>query len=447
MELTLTKRINYFEYLFELLQETNSRNEKEDIVNTIPDELKSDWEYILECLTNRVVFGYKMSSMRFMVMFRGLLPENRTIKDILKFLQGPKEDADLSNLRIVTYLNALTEEQYDFFEPIVDKTLRLGIGQSLLQKDDFSAMLAKKFEGQIKSSSQGYFITEKLDGNRCIAHYDGTKWVFTSRNGKPMHVDFDMTGLPTEFTYDGEVLSPEQVELSNKIYSRVIYGKVDAGSKHNQFNTTSGLINRHDTNKKLVFNIFDIQDNASYYYRREFIDNLANKLAAIERKNDVRILPTLGKYNNYSSFDECVYNILDMVTEMGGEGIMINLGNASYEHKRTDSLLKLKKVKTIDMLVTGIEWGSGKYEGQIGAITCSSETDDGKHITCSVGTGLSDDQRFDWAIHPENIKGKIVEVAYFEISQNKDQLGTNFYSLRFPRLKKVRQDKVTTSEY
>ena len=40
-----------------------------------------------------------------------------------------------------------------------------------------------------------------------------------------------------------------------------------------------------------------------------------------------------------------------------------------------------------------------------------------------------------------------IEVEYFDISQNKSALGTNSYSLRFPRLKKVRTDKNDTSIY
>ena len=83
----------------------------------------------------------------------------------------------------------------------------------------------------------------------------------------------------------------------------------------------------------------------------------------------------------------------------------------------------------------------------IGAIVCEIVTRDLKHVVCKVGSGLSDEQRMRWAIHPEEILGKIVEVKYFSLSQSEDALGSNTYSLRFPRLHKVRTDKETTSEY
>jgi DNA ligase-1 len=132
---------------------------------------------------------------------------------------------------------------------------------------------------------------------------------------------------------------------------------------------------------------------------------------------------------------------------MGGEGCMINLASGLYNHKRTDSLLKLKKVQTIDMKVYDFDYGTGKYEGMIGALKAKCVTDDGKIIKCDIGSGLSDDQRLLWANDFSQICGKIVEVAYFSLSQTSKDKGTNVYSLRFPRLKSVRKDKVETSEY
>ena len=52
----------------------------------------------------------------------------------------------------------------------------------------------------------------------------------------------------------------------------------------------------------------------------------------------------------------------------------------------------------------------------------------------------------DRLLDPSNFMGKILEVQYFEKSKNQEA-GENEWSLRFPRLKGVRNDRTTTSEY
>ena len=46
--------------------------------------------------------------------------------------------------------------------------------------------------------------------------------------------------------------------------------------------------------------------------------------------------------------------------------------------------------------------------------------------------------------NPADWIGKIIEVAYFDISKSS---ANNYSSLRFPRLKRIRNDKNTTSIY
>lgn len=437
--MNLQDRINYFEYVFELLQGTTSRIEKEDIIKDIPEQLKDDFNYIIECLAGKHKFGYTYYVIPAAITDINLL--SKTIKEVLIILQTPMQNKNLTREYVRKFIKQ-TSYWSDFFEPIVNRTLKLGIGNSLLDKSMISPMLAKKFEGNIKSDNKGYFITEKLDGNRCISYFENGKWNFVSRNGKEMHVNFDMSGLDEKVVYDGEILSPRQVEMSIAIENK-IKNKVENYKKFiDSFSSTSGMINRHSNCKNLVYNVFDVMENAKYNERREFLNNLKPK------SNDVRILPVLAHFNNEREVQK-VFEILNDVTDIGGEGVMINLGSAYYTHKRTDNLLKLKKVQTMDMQVYNIKYGTGKYEGMIGSLEARGITEDKKEVYCSVGSGLSDDQRLKWAIDNSLIVGKIIEVSYFSVSQSKEErdLNTNLYSLRFPRLKRVRYDKDETSEY
>lgn len=434
---TLSERVYLLEEVLDDIASTNSLIEKRNIIDDINPELKDDFECIIECLSGVHKFGYTYNATEW---FGDKRSENNTIRDIINFLLEPSKNGDLSTQNILRYVGATYDWAY-FLEPIVNRTLKIGIGKSILPKDGLSAMLAKKYEGKLGYSQNGYFITEKLDGNRCIARYDGTRWVFTSRNGKEMHVNFDMSNLPKEFVYDGEIMSPEQTVMSDDIYNFIVNDKIPTRVHQDSFNSTSGLINRHSTDKKLIYNIFDIMvDTVPYIERRQALEKL-------EFGGDTRLVKILAHTKDRNELEHLASKILGEVTDIGGEGIMINLADREYTHKRTDGLLKLKKVQTIDMRVVGTEWGTGKYEGQVGALLCEAVTDDGLVVRCNVGTGLSDEQRLDWAIRPENIIDKIVEIGYFSLSQSSDAKGSRFYSLRFPRLKGVRNDKFETSIY
>lgn len=438
MELTLNDRCDYFDNIFEELQDTNSIVEKREIINKIPKELKDDFMYILECLNGKHKFGFTYYYSNYMYNPR-IIDDNWTIKQVLQYLQTPIMDHDLSQTNIDKFVKE-TSNWCFFLEPIVNRTLKLGIGNSLFEKKQTSPMLAKKYEGILKPSKNGYYITEKLDGNRCIAQYYNDEWHFISRNGKEMHVNFDMGILDKDYIYDGEVLSRKQVEMSKAIYDYISFG-VKPNKFSNEFNSTSGLINQHNKDKDLVYNIFDIISDEPYRTRHSMLRELNGYNEFVS--DNVRILPILASYDA-KTFNERIYDLLDKVTSVGGEGVMINIGDAPYEQKRTDVLLKLKKVQTMDMQVTYTNDGTGKYEGLVGSLHCEVITDDRKFISCDVGSGLSDEQRYEWSVEPWKIVGKIVEIAYFSISQSKT---SNDYSLRFPRLKKIRDDKSETSEY
>lgn len=437
----LSDRIYVLSCLFEDLQSTTSINEKRQLVSDLPEELREDFEFVVECLNGVHKFGYKYYPCNLKGDRRS---ENNTVKEVLEFLLEPSRQGNLTHSNIAKYLSQ-TYDWASFFEPIVNRELKLGIGKSLLPQDGLSAMLAKKYEGKLKPTKGGYYVTEKLDGNRCIARFDGERWIFTSRNGKVMHVNFDMTGLPKEYIYDGEILSPGQTKMSQDIYNYIVDDVNITRQYANQFNSTSGMINRHSLDKKLVYNIFDIMPSGSveYRYRRDVLDGISKYI----NNEQIRVLPVLARYESAEELNQNVKYILGKVIENGGEGLMINLGGGDYLHKRTDQLLKYKEVQSMDMRVTDIQWGTGKYEGMVGALECRARTNDMKLVTCKVGSGLSDEQRLRWALHPEEIINKIVEVKYFSLSQSEGVIDTNSYSLRFPRLCKVRADKISTSEY
>lgn len=438
--MSLKERVTFFDNLFILLTSTTSRNMKELIVKremSKHPEYEEDWKYILETLDGKHPIGWTFQARytdRNFIHFT-------TIKNCIIYLEKCPKTNDS------TYGAECLMGKYGIFlEPIVNRTLRLGIGKSLLPKTDLTPMLAKKYEpSKYYSYRDLIVITEKLDGNRCIASYVDGEWKFTSRSGKPLNVNIDMSGLPLDYIYDGELMSVQQTQRSmartNYINAGVTFKNFGSQLYDQQlFNQTSGLVNRKGEKSGLVYNIFDIVNNESYEDRRALLMNITKTCAL---GNEVRILPVLY----IGRFTEDIDLLLDNMVNMGGEGLMINFLDRGYEHKRSDALLKYKRVQTIDMFVYSFEYGKGKYEGMVGALNCRITKEDGSIITCQVGTGISDAEREEWAINPNLIVNKFVEIGYHEITQNKDFVNSNIFSLRFPRFIRIRNDKNSTSEY
>lgn len=419
----LENNCNKIRILFEQLMQTPGRNDKQDLVEAfrsmVDDDIKADLDFCFEVLAGKHKLGYTYNS----YIAKTYEPEHMytfeesSIREFVNSLKSlPATDVGIRTATLST-----PEKCRVFIAMLVNREWKLGFSNKDTMITNLSPMLAKKYPES--HHEQYYYIQEKLDGNRCIAYFDVNedKWKFQSRSGKPLKVDFDMSWVTDDVDkpiFDGEIMT-----LGH------------AGSR--DFNRTSGAINGKYTNKSdLHYYIYDIvADKLPYKERKEILDKYAEQGTG----EQCSILPVLDYVPVYLNTD---YNWkldewLDKITDKGGEGIMLRDPNAYYQHKRTDALLKYKKLQTMDLRIVGWNEGKGKYEGAIGSFICEN---DEKTIRVNVA-GISDAIRWsdpDWWI------GKIIEVAYFDYSASKtgDKI-----SLRFPRMKKLRDDKNETSVY
>jgi DNA ligase-1 len=109
---------------------------------------------------------------------------------------------------------------------------------------------------------------------------------------------------------------------------------------------------------------------------------------------------------------------------------------APYICKRSTDWMKWKPTITVDLEVIGVEEGTGRNKGRLGALVCAGD-DDAKFITVNVGSGFSDTDRDELWRDRNLVVGKTCEILCDVITQNQD----GSYSLRFPRFVRFRDDK------
>ena len=342
-----------------------------------------------------------------------------------------------------------TTEWSTFLAPVLRRDMRAGISDKTINKickgteyeiPVFGCQLATNSEGrpEMKGIKR---LEPKLDGVRVlmtvIPSDSGVTVVSYSRNGKVFenftHIEEQVSlnwlkmirktkmaqQLSNGFVLDGEVIGNTFQELM-----RQARRKTDVQADDSVFN---------------VFDIIPLADfrrghwNAQLHKRIEVLEAMRS---VIDDMPNVELLPhIMVDLDTAAGKDQLDRYAKDQVNA-GFEGIMIKHPDAPYLCKRSTDWMKWKPTITVDLEVIGVEEGTGRNVGRLGALVCSG-VDDGKEITVNVGSGFSDADRDDYWTNRNLVIGRTAEVLCDVITQNQD--GT--YSLRFPRFVCFRDDK------
>jgi len=137
----------------------------------------------------------------------------------------------------------------------------------------------------------------------------------------------------------------------------------------------------------------------------------------------------------------------------GHEGVMLKNPDSAYTPgKRGQNWRKRKPdVETLDLVVTGAEWGEGRRANVLGTFLLSVRTPDGFESIGKVATGVTDEElaALSERLEPETVAedGQTVEIrpsVVLEVGYEEIQTSPTYesgYALRFPRFVSVREDK------
>ena len=357
--------------------------------------------------------------------------------DLYNYLEHECSGKDTQIASIQAFINEHKEFENELKE-IITKSMRLGVKAKLVNQalgynliPIFDVQLATSYD-KCKNKFKGkeIIITEKIDGQKMIAIKENNKVKLYSRQGKILdgliEIEEDILSINKEsFVMDGELVSANEFDNNEDTYK-------DTMKKASKKGIKTGL----------VYMVYDYIENVDDFYRgrdnTKSIDRKANVKKIID-ENNLKFIKYLKPWYIGEDLNK-VEEFLLKADNNGKEGICVNIADAPYETKRTPNLAKCKSFKDADLLVYDMFEGEGSLKGMLGGIRLKGLYN-GEIILTDCGSGFSlEERKYLWN-RPEKILNKIVEVKYFNISEDSK---TKIKSLRFctwKGLEYIRLDK------
>ena len=269
-------------------------------------------------------------------------------------------------------MNAATKEQWNYwYRRILIKDLRCGVSEKTINKivkndEDyripvFTCQLAHDSANHESKVSGRKIIEVKLDGVRVltVVYPDGRVNQF-SRNGKELlnfpHVkqqfSFIAKTLHKPMVFDGEIMSASFQDMMKQLYRKEDVSTNDA--------------------TLYLFDMIPLEDfengvcNIPQYKRSEYLKQWFEDKIFLQLLN-VKIVGQeevdLDTTNGYQRYLEINQHAIDG----GYEGIMLKNPDAPYVCDRSVAWLKLKPFIEVTLEVIGVEEGTGRNEGRMGA--------------------------------------------------------------------------------
>jgi hypothetical protein len=330
---------------------------------------------------------------------------------------------------LTNILTNLTEDDAKVIERIIAKDLKCGVQVSTANSvwtglvHEYPVMLCSPFEQKLVDKVKFPAAVQlKMDGMRFNAIVKDGKCEFRSRNGKEIQLlgnleeEFVTLANGIDCVFDGELLVVDNGSVLDRQTGNGILNKANKGTI-----SAVDAAKVHATVWDLIPYAYFTDGQCPTPYKTRFgslqVMNLPTKIHLVEHK-------VVATY-------EEAKEIFEAYLAEGQEGIILKDMNGIWEDKRSKTQIKFKGELECDLKIVGIQEGTGKYAGMLGAILC--ESSDGV-IKVSVGSGFTDEHRKNLG---EEIVDKIAAIKYNMRIKNK--LGEE--SLFLPIVLEIRDDK------
>jgi bifunctional non-homologous end joining protein LigD len=236
--------------------------------------------------------------------------------------------------------------------------------------------------GTLPPDDAGWAFEIKWDGVRAISFVEGGRIRMLSRNDK------DLTPSFPEFRELGAFLGARPCVLDGEIVVLGDDGTPDFGRlQHRLHLANANEAKRQSAAFPASYVIFDLLyldghplTSRTYDERRALLEDLGLSGASFATADSFR--------------DVRGADILQATREAGLEGVIAKQRNSSYsEGTRSGAWIKVKNVRTQEVVLGGWTDGAGSRAGSIGALLLGIPAADGLRYVGKVGTGFGDRDR------------------------------------------------------
>lgn len=211
-------------------------------------------------------------------------------------------------------------------------------------------------------TGEDYVYEVKLDGFRCIAFVDGEDVFLQSRNGRPLSRYFPELSFP-----------PGQYVLDGEIVVRDASGREDFDALGQRVHPAASRVQRLAAETPAVFIAFDL---LAYEENSWLEQPFAQRRAGLERLFEAELF--VGAPVELMVSVDSPQAAEPWLAD--AEGVIAKERSAPYLPGERKGMVKVKRTRTIDAVVTG--WRPGKEEHTVGALILALY--DGEEL-CVVG--------------------------------------------------------------
>jgi ATP-dependent DNA ligase len=358
-------------------------------------------------------------------------------------------------------LQCLSSDDAYVIERIIEKDLKIGMDSSinkvfknLIEETPYMGAVSfdekkarKLFDKGAKAYSQ-----VKMDGRYCNATINGGEVYLESRQGEPTIVTgakfLEELALLNDVVLNGELTMDFTPRYeSNGIIASIIdiCGKRDERTEQENSKKLSTFESKHgnfqEALAKIRYTVWDmitVDEYSAASSKTPYNTRLKNLEGVLFGNEHTLSMVSIIENREVNTFEEAMEHFKEMLGR-NEEGTILKAQNGEWKDGKPVWQIKLKLELTLDLVITGFNYGTKGTKNEHVVSSLNAETSCG--LLKTRPQGLKEDLMKEITENQENLLGTIIEVKCSGLSFD----NTGAYSLLYPAFKHFRDDKGTAN--